>query len=91
MANTKAAKKFVKVTAKKTSLNNSKKREFRKAIKDVLVLVGEGKMDEAKKAFVVAQKALDKAAKTGVIKKNTAARKKSRLSRKLRKPAKAKK
>ena len=87
MANTKSAQKFIKVTAKKTSLNNAKKKDFRKAIKDVLQLVSEEKMDEAKKAFIVAQKALDKAAKAGVIKKNAAARKKSRLSRKLRKPA----
>ncbi|HHX58522.1 MAG TPA: 30S ribosomal protein S20 [Candidatus Moranbacteria bacterium] len=84
MPNTKAAKKFMRVTAKKTALNRTKKKAFRDAVKKVLDLVKAEKFDEAKKAFVVAQKTLDKAAKKGVIKKNAAARKKSRLSKKLK-------
>ena len=88
MPNTKAAKKYMRVTAKNTSENNAKKREFRSATKKVLELVKEKKLDEAKNAFVAAQKAIDKAAKTGVIKKNTAARKKSRLSRRIKNLAK---
>lgn len=74
----------MRVTAKKTALNRAKKKNFKEAIKKVLDLVKAEKFNEAKKAFVVAQKALDKAAKKGVIKKNTAARKKSRLSKKLK-------
>lgn len=74
----------MRVTAKKTALNRAKKKTFKEAIKKVLDLVKAEKFNEAKKAFVVAQKALDKAAKKGVIKKNTAARKKSRLSKKLK-------
>lgn len=74
----------MRVTAKKTALNRAKKKIFKEAIKKVLDLVKAEKFNEAKKAFVVAQKALDKAAKKGVIKKNTAARKKSRLSKKLK-------
>lgn len=84
MPNIKSAKKFMRVTAKKTALNRAKKKIFKEAIKKVLDLVKAEKFNEAKKAFVVAQKALDKAAKKGVIKKNTAARKKSRLSKKLK-------
>ena len=84
MPNIKSAKKFMRVTAKKTALNRAKKKTFKEAIKKVLDLVKAEKFNEAKKAFVVAQKALDKAAKKGVIKKNTAARKKSRLSKKLK-------
>ncbi len=85
MPNTKSAKKYIRSTARKTSLNRIKRKTFRDAIKKVTELVKEKKISEAKKAFIVAQKALDKAAKAGVIKKNTAARKKSRLARKLRK------
>ena len=79
----KSAKKFIRTTSKKTSRNNARKKEFRTAIKNVLELIRNDKYDEAQKAFIKAQKALDKAAKTGVIKKNTASRKKSRLAKKL--------
>ncbi len=75
----------MRITATNTSRNNASKRDFRIAIKKVLELVKENKIDQAKKAFLLAQKALDKAAKKGIIKKNTAARKKSRLVKKLKK------
>lgn len=74
----------MRITETNTSRNNTNKRDFRIAIKKVLELVKENKIDEAKKEFLVAQKALDKAAKKGVIKKNTAARRKSRLAKKLK-------
>jgi small subunit ribosomal protein S20 len=55
-------------------------------------LVGAGEYAAAEKALSVLYKALDKAAKRGVIKKNTASRKKSRAVALLRKQsAKAKK
>jgi len=79
----KSAKKFIRSTSTKTSRNNTRKKEFRVAVKKVLELIGKNKFKEAQQAFVVAQKALDKAAKSGVIKKNTASRKKSRLAKKL--------
>jgi len=85
MPNTKSAKKYMRITATNTSRNNASKRDFRIAIKKTLELVKENKLDEAKKVFLVAQKALDKAVKKGVIKKNTAARRKSRLAKKLKK------
>jgi len=49
-------------------------------VKDVKKLVVAGKKEEALKNLSAAYKAIDKAAKRGVIKKNTAARKKSRLT-----------
>lgn len=52
-------------------------------MRKVLDLIQEEKLEKAEEAFKVAQKAIDKAAKAGVIKKNTAARKKSRLIRNL--------
>ncbi|MBT3356098.1 30S ribosomal protein S20 [bacterium] len=85
MPNLASAKKYVKVTARRTAENRAKKLVYRKSIKDFLIAIKEGKLVEAKKLFIATQKALDKAVKSGVIKKNTAARRKSRLSRKLAK------
>jgi small subunit ribosomal protein S20 len=49
------------------------------SLKDIRKLISSGNRGEAEKALPEAYKALDKAAKRGVIKKNTASRKKSRL------------
>ncbi len=70
---------------RKNSLNNERKIAFRVATRKVIDLMKENKLEEAQTAFIDAQKAIDKAAKNGIIKKNTAARKKSRLHRILRK------
>ena len=79
-----SAKKYMKVTERKSSLNKKRKLDLRVAVKEVAELTKAGKKEDAKKALVKAQKALDKAAKGGVIKKNTASRKKSRLSKKIK-------
>jgi len=50
-------------------------------IKKVRGLVLEKKIEEAKKLLPEVYKILDKGAKVGVIKKNTAARKKSRITK----------
>jgi len=52
-------------------------------IKEVRKLALEKKVEEAKKLLPQIYKALDKAAKTRVIKKNTASRKKSRITKLL--------
>jgi len=54
---------------------------MRESVKEVKNLVGEKKASDAMAKLSVAYKAIDKALKRGVIKKNTAARKKSRLSK----------
>jgi len=74
----------MKQTSSKTSRNNAKKRTFRKAIREVEDLIKNKKKEDAKKAYAVAQKAIDKAAKNSVIAKNTASRKKARLSRRIK-------
>jgi small subunit ribosomal protein S20 len=79
-----SAKKYMKVTEKKTALNRKRKLDLRAAVKEVIEFTKEGKKDDARKALIKAQKALDKAVKTGVIKKNTASRKKSRLSKNIK-------
>jgi len=54
---------------------------MKSTIKDVKKLVLDKQSAEARKKLSEAYQAIDKAAKRGIIKKNTAARKKSRLSR----------
>lgn len=69
--------------AKKHALANAERRDtFKDAIKKTLKAASP---EEAKKLVVTAQQALDKAAKMGVIKKNTAARRLSRLMAKVHK------
>ncbi len=67
-------------TAKKTELNRSEKTRVRNALKSVKKLASEGNMDEATAALKNAASVLDKAAKHGVIHKNTASRQKSKLA-----------
>ena len=57
------------------------------AIKEVNELAASGKAKDATAKVPAAYKAIDKAAKVGLIKKNTAARKKSRLSNRVKKAA----
>ena len=56
-----------------------------KTVKAVKKLFVSKTKEGAKEALVLAYKALDKAAKKGVIKKNTASRKKSRLAKAIKK------
>ncbi len=85
MPNLESAKKYLKVTARRTAENRMRKLAYRKAIKDFLLAIKEEKKSEAQKLFVTVQKTLDKAVKTGAITKNTASRRKSRLSKNLSK------
>lgn len=62
---------------------------MRDTVKTFKKLVVAKKVDEAETSLPSLYKAIDKAAKRGVIKKNTAARKKSRLVAMMRKQGKA--
>ena len=77
---TTGAKKTLRAATRKRVFNIRRQRELSSSIKEVKKLIGEGKKDSANKILPKAYKAIDKAAKRGLIKKNTAARKKSRLS-----------
>ncbi len=83
MPNIKSAKKRVKIIEKKTLRNNMIKSAYKSAVKSFEEAVEAGKIDEAKELFVVATKKIDQACTKGVIVKNTAARKKSNLAKKL--------
>ena len=82
MAITKSAKKRIKSSAKKRVFNLRRTRVMKDKVKDFLNTVSSDKAG-AEKSLPELYKAIDKAAKRGVIKKNTAARKKSRLAKKL--------
>lgn len=81
---TKSAKKALRQSIRRRERNLLKKEAFKDAVKKIKKLVQANKIDEAKKLIPEAYKAIDKAAKTGVIKKNNAARKKSRLMKLFR-------
>lgn len=87
MAITKGAKKAIRVHARKRIVNDRRKRSMKDAEKDVRKLVASGKRAEAEKLLSTTYKAIDKAAKGGIIKKNTASRKKSRLSKAIQRVA----
>ena len=77
----KSAKKYMRVSARKNALNKIIRGSFRSAIKKTREAVASQNVGEAKKWLAIVVKALDKAAQKKVIKKNAAARKKSRLNK----------
>ena len=83
MPNIKSAIKRVNVIEKKTMRNNMIKSGYKSAVKKFEQAVEAGNKEEASEKFVVATKAVDKAASKGVIKANTASRKKSNLAKTL--------
>jgi small subunit ribosomal protein S20 len=87
MPNLKNAKKALKQSKKRAAANLIVKNTYKKAVKTVrkAVVAGEGDLTEKLR---LAQKKLDKAVKKGVLKKNTAARKLSRLAKASNKVAK---
>ena len=81
MAITKSAKKAIRQSAKRKEHNLSYKNKIKSLVKEVRILVLAKKLAEAKKLLPEIYSALDKAAKVGVIKKNNASRRKSRLTK----------
>ena len=83
MPNIKSAIKRVSVIEKKTLRNNMIKSGYRTAVKNFELAVAEGDVKKAETLFSTATKKIDQACTKGVIVKNTAARKKSNLAKKL--------
>ena len=81
MAITKSAKKALRQNIKRKRGNIKKKKKMRTLVKEARVLISQKKSGEAEKLLPEIYKSLDKAAKTNVIKKNAASRKKSRISK----------
>lgn len=83
MPNIKSAVKRVNVIEKKTLRNNMIKSGYKSAVKKFEQAVEAGNKEEATTLFSIATKKIDQACSKGVIVKNTAARKKSSLAKKL--------
>jgi len=80
----KAAKKYIRVSGRKTAINNRIKGAFRSAVKKTQEALTRGDAKEAKEWLNKSLTALDKAVQKKVLHKNTAARKKSRLNTKVK-------
>ena len=76
---TTSAKKALRGSKRKKQFNIAKKELLNKTIKKVKKLVSEKKTKEVFAMMPEVQKIIDKSVKTGLIKKNAAARKKSRI------------
>lgn len=79
MAVTSSAKKALRSSQKKRVFNIRTQKAMKDAVKEVRTLVAAKKKNEASALLPKAYQAVDKAAKTNVISKNTAARYKSRM------------
>ena len=81
---TQSAKKALRQNIRRRKKNLERKIALKAVIKQYKKLIAEGKKEEAAKQLSQVYKKLDKAAKVNLIKKNKAARLKSRLSRLLK-------
>lgn len=82
---TKGAEKAHRASKRKQIFNLRRKNAMKDAVKKINKAVAAGEADKAKEMVPAAYKAIDKAAKRGVIKKNAANRSKSRLSARIKK------
>ena len=83
MPNIKSAIKRVSIIEKKTNRNNMIKTGYKTAVKKFESAVESGNKEEVQTLFANAVKKVDQACTKGVIKKNTAARKKSSMAKKV--------
>jgi len=81
MSITKSAKKALRQSLRRKVRNFQQKDKIKNLVKDVKDLISQKKIQEAKNLLPQIYKLLDKAAKTGLIKKNTAVRRKSRIAK----------
>ena len=83
MAHSRSAKKRVLVAERNRERNQAVKSRVKTMTKKVLTTVDTKDVEAAKVALSVAYKELDKAVSKGIMKKNTASRKKARLAAKV--------
>ena len=87
MAKTDSAKKAYRVSLRRKVFNVRLKKTMKEAVKTTGKLVIAKKMTDATASIPDLYQAIDKAAKHGTIKKNTAARMKSRISKRVASPS----
>ena len=83
MPNTKSAIRRVRRVKKQTQINRIRKSKYKNAIKQMELLLKSEEKEKAKKNFSKFQSILMQVAKSGVISKKTAARKISKISKKI--------
>ena len=83
MANTKSAIKRIRSSERRKMINQIHRSRARTFVKRTRSLISAGRLEEAEAMALQATSALDKAAQKGVIHKNNAARRKSRLMKQL--------
>jgi|TARA_B100001063_G_scaffold156621_1_gene146063 small subunit ribosomal protein S20 len=83
MPNTKSAIRRVRRVKKQTRVNRIRKSKYKNAIKEMDLLIKSKDKDKAKKYFSKFQSILMQVAKSGIVSRNTAARKISRVSKKI--------
>jgi small subunit ribosomal protein S20 len=81
--NIKSAEKRVRITERRTLRNASLKSALRTTIKKFETALAQSDVNQARLALKVATRALDKAVTKGIIHRNTASRKKSRLTKRF--------
>ena len=84
MPTTKSAIRRVKRTRFQTSVNRIRKGKYKSAVKQMSSYIASGKMKEAQDFLPKFHSRLMKIAKTGVIRKETASRKISRITKKIK-------
>lgn len=89
MANIKSSKKDMKRNAKRRAINTAVKTSLKTYIKKTRVAAASGDVEATQAALIVAVKNLDKAAQRGILHKNAAARRKSRIAKVANAAAKA--
>lgn len=85
MANTVSALKRMRMTERRTKINRGRKSRLRHQVRAMRRLLDQKDADGAQKLAPAVFSVVDRAAKWGIIKRNTAARYKSRLTARLRK------
>jgi small subunit ribosomal protein S20 len=83
MPNTKSAIRRVRRVKKQTQINRIRKSKYKNAVKQMELLLKSKEKEKAKKYFSKFQSILTQVAKSGVVSKQTAARKISRVSKKI--------
>ncbi len=84
MANTKSAKKAVRVIERRTAVNKNRRSRMRTFVRKVEEAIASGDKTAAESALRAAQPEIMRSAQKGVIHKNTASRRISRLSARIR-------
>ena len=83
MANTRSAKKAVRKIARRTAINRSRRSQMRTFIRKVEEAIATGDSGSATEALRAAQPLIMRAAQKGIVHANAAARKVSRLTRRV--------